>query len=58
MKLFKKIPIKELEHLEINKDGYILDPKTGHLEKFSTNTVYNDILSIEEIINQTFKDGN
>lgn len=61
MKEFKKIPIEGLDHLEINEDGYLLEPKTGKLEYIEVTDFLSpddnddNNLSRDFIIDITFK---
>ena len=53
---FKKIKLPNLEHLEVNREGYILDPSTGQLEIGGSFFIKDKLVTIEEIIKSAFED--
>jgi hypothetical protein len=52
---FKKIKLSNLEHLEVNREGYILDPSTGQLEIGGSFFIEDRLVTIEEIIKNAFE---
>ena len=56
MKKFKRIPIPELAHLEINEEGYLLDPSSGQLEIGGSFYIGDKLLDVKDVVQITFGD--